>query len=188
MSTGSIFDSVDALRLVPDAAALDETREVLSHVPVRKPNRTEFVRVHPDEAMSLQAAVFVDKEQRGEVFFIIPAMHGAMAGELKMVTLVPAMTRQGVVFLWPVPLPDASGRVNAWSETAREAAALAKTKWVRVAADMQLGAYRIVEAVGRLSEPVWPDMPRQRLLELGFRDRVIAGEDHPIAKRLRGET
>jgi hypothetical protein len=31
-------------------------------------------------------------------------------------------------------------------------------------------------------------MPRQRLLELGFRDRVIAGEDHPIAKRLRGET
>ena len=49
MSTGSIFDSVDALRLVPDAAALDETREVLSHVPIRKPNRTEFVRAHPDD-------------------------------------------------------------------------------------------------------------------------------------------
>ena len=60
MSTGSIFDSVDALRLAPDDAALAGTREVLSHVPVRKPQRDEFVRVHPDPAMSRAMAVFIE--------------------------------------------------------------------------------------------------------------------------------
>ena len=34
---------------------------MLSHVPVRKPNRTEFVRVHPDPVMAFPTAVFVDK-------------------------------------------------------------------------------------------------------------------------------
>jgi hypothetical protein len=187
VSTGSYFDNLEALRLAPDGAALDGTREVLSHVPVRKPNRTEFVRVHPDPAMSFPTAVFVDKEERGEAFLVLPAMHEAMAGELKPVLLMTTATRQGVAFLWPVALPDAGGRTNAWSETARQAAELAKAKWVRAAADMQLGAYRIFEAVDRLSEPVWPDLPLQRLLEIAFRGRVIDREDHPILKRLRGE-
>jgi hypothetical protein len=48
-----------------------------------------------------------------------------------------------VVLLWPVALPDVSGRRNAWAETAREACELAKVSWVRLVADMSLGAYRI---------------------------------------------
>ena len=67
-------------------------------------------------------------------------MHAELVGELKPVLLTLATNRQGVVFIWPVPLPDDSGRRNAWAETAREGAELAKTHWVRVAADMSLGA------------------------------------------------
>jgi len=186
-SAGSIFNDLDALRLAPDAAALDGVREVLSHVPVRKPLRTEYLRVHPDPEMVLATAVFFDKEERDEVFIVTPGMRAVMAGELKSVLLATTVTRQGVTFLWPVPLPGANGRTYAWWETARQAAELAKTTWVRVASDSDLGAYRIFVAEDQLPDPAWPDMPLSRLLEIGFRDRVIAGVDHPLVRRLRGK-
>ena len=88
--------------------------------------------------------------------------------------------------MWPVALPDEGGRRNAWAETAREACELAKTAWVRLAADMSLGAYRIYEAEGQLSGPVWPDKPFPELLKLAFKDRIIDSGDHPVVKRLRG--
>jgi hypothetical protein len=64
MSAGSIFDNLAAIRLSPEAAATAGTSEVLRHVPVRKPSRTEFVRVHPDAEMQIASGVFVDREER----------------------------------------------------------------------------------------------------------------------------
>lgn len=185
MSAGSIFDNLAAIRLSPEAAATAGTSEVLRHVPVRKPSRTEFVRVHPDAEMQIATGVFVDHEER-EVFFVVPELRAELAGELKPVLLVTAITRQGVVLLWPVALPDESGRRNAWAETAREACELAKVSWVRLVADMSLGAYRIYQAEGQLSDPVWPGKPLPELLKLGFKDRIIDSADHPVVRRLRG--
>ena len=185
MSAESIFDNLAAIRLSPEAAATAGTSEVLRHVPVRKPSRTEFVRVHPDAEMQIATGVFVDREEC-EVFFVVPELRAELAGELKPVLLVTAITRQGVVLLWPVALPDESGRRNPWAETAREACELAKVSWVRLVADMSLGAYRIYQAEGQLSDPVWPDKPLPELLKLGFKDRIIDSTDHPVVKRLRG--
>ena len=158
---------------------------VLIHVPVRKPNRKEYFRVHPDPAMTLPTNVFDDKEER-ETFLVAPDMLAELAGETRLVVLVTAITRQGVVFLWPVPLPDESGRRNAWWETAREAAELAKTAWIRLSSDTSLGAYRIHMAQGQLSDPVWPDKTLSELLMIAFKDRVIDRADHPVVRRLRG--
>ena len=185
MSTSSVFDNLEALRLSPDAAATAGTKEVLRHVPVRKPNRTEFVRVHPDADMQLATGVFIDREER-EVFFVVPELRVELAGELKPVLLATAISRQGVVILWPVPLPDAGGRRNAWAETAREACEMGKRAWVRLVPDMSLGAYRIYEAEGQLSAPMWPDKALSELLKLGFKDRIIDSADHPVVRRLRG--
>lgn len=184
-ATENIFDDLEALRLSPDAAALAGTREVLRHVPVRKPNRTEFVRVNVDANMQFSTGVYIDKEER-ETFIIAPNLRLELLGEMKPVMLVTAISRQGVLFLWPVPLPDESGRRNAWSETAREACELAKSRWIRMAADMHLGAYRIIEAAVELSEPAWPNKTFAELLKLGFKDRIIDTADHPIVRRLRG--
>lgn len=187
MSSGSIFDDLESLRISPDAAVTAGMREALRHVPVRKPNRTEFVRVNPDESMSLATGVFVDREER-EVFFVVPELRAELAGELKPILLATAVSRQGVVFLWPVPLPDEGGRRNAWAETAREGYEMCKTAWVRLVPDMSLGAYRIYEAEGQLSGPVWPEKTLSELLQLGFKDRIIDNVDHPVIKRLRGLT
>ena len=108
-----IFDNLDALRLTQDAVAAAGVREALRHVPVRKPNRREFVRVHPNADMCLFTGVYVDKEER-ETYLVLPALRLELVGELSAVTLTTAITRQGVVFLWPVPMPDETGRRNAW--------------------------------------------------------------------------
>ena len=169
----NIFANLEALRLSPDAAAVAGTMEILSHDPIRKPNRHEFFRTRPEPEMWFDTGVFEDKEER-ETFFVTPAMREALVGEIRPVLLVPTMTRQSVLLLWP------------WAETAREAAELAKTRWVRLAADMGLGGYRIYQAEGELSEPVWPDKPLTEIMQIAFRDRIVDSENHPVVRRLRG--
>jgi hypothetical protein len=178
-----IFSNLDALRL--DAAAVAGTSEILSHVPVRKPNRHEFFRTRAEPEFWFDTGVFEDKEER-ETFFVTPRMREALVGEIKPVLLVPTITRQGVLILWPLKLPSEGQRHNSWMETAREAAELAKTRWVRLAADMGLGGYRIYQAEGELSEPEWPDKPLGEILQIAFRDRIVDSENHPVVRRLRG--
>jgi hypothetical protein len=184
VSANNIFADLDALRLSPDAAAVAGTSEILSHVPIRKPNRHEFFRTRSEPEFWFGTGIFEDKEER-EVFFVTPGMREALVGEIKPVLLVPAMTRQGVLLLWPLKLPtDGPGR--SWAETARQAAELAKAKWVRLVPDMGLGGYRIFMAEGSLPEPEWPHKPLDEILQIAFRDRIVDSENHPVVRRLRG--
>ena len=184
-ASANIFANLDALRLSPDAAAVAGTTEILSHVPIRKPNRHEFFRTRSEPEMWFDTGIFEDKEER-ETFFVTPAMREALVGEIRPVLLVPAMTRQSVLLLWPLKLPTEGQRHNSWAETAREAAELAKTRWVRLAADMGLGGYRIYQAEGELSDPVWPDKPLTEIMQIASRDRIVDSENHPVVRRLRG--
>jgi hypothetical protein len=101
-----------------------------------------------------------------------------------LATIYTAINRQGVVFLWPVPLPTPDGRVLEWHRSQAEAASLAS--WVRVQANMSLGAYEIIEAPASIPDPEWPDLPFQELLRIGFKDKLVDRLDHPVVKRLRG--
>jgi hypothetical protein len=183
-SKPNLFNDLSALRL--DATNTSGGAvEILTHVPVRKPSRHEFFRVHPE--FVLDTTVFTDKEER-ENYLVAPSMRGALVGEARGVLLVPAITRQNALFVWPVSLPSEDGRRNAWTETAQQAMALAKENWVRLMPDMSLGAYRIYLAEGQLSEPFWPDKSFGDLLEIAFRNKVIDDPDHLIVRRLRGLT
>jgi hypothetical protein len=184
-STNDIFANLDALRLSSDAAAINGTTEILSHIPLRKPNRHEFFRTRPEPEMWFDTGIFEDKEER-EVFFVTPTMREALVGEIRPVILVPTITRQGVLLLWPLKLPMEGMRHNSWADTARQAAELAKTKWIRLAPDMGLGGYRIYVAEGELSEPQWPDKPLNEIMQIAFRDRIVDSENHPVVRRLRG--
>ena len=103
-----------------------------------------------------------------------------------MATLFLAINRQGVLFLWPVKLPGPDGKHNEWHRSAAEAADVAMRRWVRVIANMSLGAYEIFVAEANLPDPTWPDRPFSEILEIAFRDRLIDRPDHPLIKRLRG--
>jgi hypothetical protein len=90
--------------------------------------------------------------------------------------------------IWPVRLLGSDGRQNEWWRSAQEAAELAMAKWIRLKADMALGAYQIFEAASSIAEPEWPDMPFMEMLRIAFRDRLVDHADHPVLKRLRGVT
>lgn len=183
----NIFSDLNALKLSYGEGVLAGAKETLSRLPVRKANRQEFWRSHPSEDMSLLTAVYEDKDSR-ETYLIDPDMIPQMSalGEVTPAKLVPAITRQGVLILIPAKLPNEVGSNTAWQDTLLHATELAKTKWLRTTADMALGAYRIFEAEGNLSEPEWPDMTLSQMLEVGFKDRVIDSEDHPVFNKLLG--
>ena len=62
----------------------------------------------------------------------------------------------------------------------------AMTRWVRIKANMSLGAYEIFEAEGSIPDPVWPDLSFGEIYRIAFRDRLINSPDHPVIKRLHG--
>jgi hypothetical protein len=163
-------------------------KKALLSIPVRKPDKSWFVRVHPGEHYRLQTAVIELKEDR-ETYLVAPALWPELAGEATFTprALFTGVNRQGVLFIWPVRLPGSDGRIDEWSRTALEAADKAGKSWVRVAANMSLGAYDVFEATARLPEPEWPDLPFRELLRVAFKDRFITDLNHPVLRRLRGE-
>ena len=176
----------EALRLSQDFAQLADVKPILATVPVRKPGRQDYVRINVDPDYQLTTAILQLKEER-EDYIVAPDVRQELFGELVPVTLFTAINRQGVVFLWPCRIPDETGRSNSWYESALEAAELARESWVRISADMSLGAYRIYVANGQLPEPEWPTESFRDLLKIAFKSRYIDSHDHPVLKRLRGE-
>jgi hypothetical protein len=91
-----------------------------------------------------------------------------------------------VVFLWPVRVPAADGRVNEWHVSQATAADAAMRAWIRMKANMSLRAYEIFQAENSIPDPTWPEQSFAELLRIAFRDRLINSLDHPAVKRLRG--
>jgi hypothetical protein len=154
---------------------------------VRKPNKQDFVRVHPSPEYRENLAVIELKDDR-ETYLLLPGVARNLPGEFVMATLFAAINRQGVLFLWPVKLPGPDGKVMAWHTSAAEAAELAMTRWVRVTANMSLGAYDIYKAAATIPDPEWPQYTFQELLRTAFKDRLVTDLNHPLVKRLRGLT
>jgi hypothetical protein len=83
--TADFFTDLEAIRLSDKDSAGIGTREILTRVPVRKPRRGEFFRTHRDPAMSLAATTYVDSNEHDDVYFVAPAMRGALAEDLRPV-------------------------------------------------------------------------------------------------------
>ena len=178
------FD-LDNLRLSQNFVDTAGVKKLLTTVPVHKPNPQDFVRVHPSLDYRMNAPMLELKTDREEYIIARPLMP-ELVGEFACKTLFTATNRQRVVFLWPVRLPDPNGRPMEWWRSAREAAELAMTRWLRVKANINLGAYEMTTAQSVMSEPEWPDVSFQEIIRLAFRDRLVTSLDHPVIKRLRG--
>jgi hypothetical protein len=174
------------LRLSQDFSSQLGGKKTLMSLPVRKPDRQWFIRVHPSAEWRLDTAVLHVKEDR-ETYLVAPALWPELVGELVPTALLTAVSRQGVVFLWHIRLPGADGRLDEWNRSALEAAQMAIKGWVRVSANQALNAYDVFQPTLALPDPEWPDGDFPAFLKLAFRDRFIDTLDHAVVRRLRGE-
>jgi hypothetical protein len=179
---------LESLRLNPSFAERAGVKKLRTTVPVRKPNKQDFVQVNPDPAYRNNFAMIELKDEREE-YLVIPEVAEQLPGEIVFKTIYTVINRQGVVSLWPVRLPTPDEKQNAWWDSAREAAEKAMTMWLRVRADMSLGAYEMsTPERDDLADPDWTKVEEsfEELLRIAFRGRLVTNLDHPVIKRLRG--
>src|SRR4051794_2269597 len=126
---------LNMLRL--DPAKVEAAVKVPISLQVRKPQKHEFIRVHPDLELAVSAIELKDDDVG---FYLVAAnMAAALSEESAAYVLRPYVNRAGVLRLWPIRLPGSDGKVNHWHHTAATAAAHAMKRWVRVTANRSAG-------------------------------------------------
>jgi hypothetical protein len=175
-----------SLRLDQSFAEKAGVKKLLTTVPIRRPHRQDFVRVHPDLSYRVSSVGIIELKEDREVYLVLPSMAEGLRSELAVATLFTGMTRQEVLFIWPVKLPAPDGKSNAWHQTAAEAAERAMKRWIRMTSNTHLGAYEIFEATGNWPDPEWPELPFPEILKLAFRGRIVDTPDHSLVHRLKG--
>jgi hypothetical protein len=183
------FDPFDPKSLRINSGANADVESVLTTVPVRKPKRVEWFRVHPGDDHVVDT-VIVERNtgMDTESYLVLPAVVHLVASELRPVRLFTAMNKIGTTFLWPAKLARGDNdRIHRIADTALLCAEQAKTLWTKMVWSSELGAYEMYRAKGDLGEPQWPDRSFRDLIEIAFRGNVIDTPDHPVIRELEGD-
>ena len=176
-----------ALRLGADYSEGLGVRKVISTIPNRKPNKSEWFRVRPGEDWRLQTAVLeLEKGVDRSTYLVAPALWPDLSGEIAPALLLTCVNRAGDLFLWRVKLPGQDGRSNTWTESALEIAKAAERTWCRMVSDTTNGHYTHYEPSAELPPPKWPTISFHETIRIAFRDRMIDSLDHPVLRDLRG--
>jgi hypothetical protein len=169
-----------------------EAKKILTNIPVRKPKKLEFFRIRGGDDWVFDSYILDLQDGEEEKYLVAPNHYAELLewGLLKKVRFYFGIVHgSGVVFLSDVTLPDADGKHNTYNKSRMEHYNTAKTKWVKISANKELGAYDIFAPSAILPEPEWPEKPVHitDALQIAFKDRYIDSEDHPILRRLRGD-
>jgi hypothetical protein len=185
-----VTDPFDTDRIRSASLESIAVEKVILTIPVRRPGRNEFFRVHPDPKMAVDWYVLErDDDMDREVYWVTEQFRADLLDELKPVRIFTCINKRGAVFLWPARLPGSDNRLGRrWHESAMEIAEQAKTLWVKMQGKRDLGAYEMYRARGDLGEPQWQEKSLDELLRLGFKgERLISTIDHPVLRELAGE-
>jgi hypothetical protein len=164
------------------AGATNKTLTITTH----KPDRHSWFMADPDPSHHVPNMMLDIKLDR-ETYLIDPSLLDELAFELTPKLIVPCITRQSNVFMWVVALPDDSGRINTWTQSALEAVEKAMHGWIRIVANMEARGYDIHEPRVKIDPPKWPELTLENMLEMAFKHYLIESLDHPRIRALRGE-
>ena len=90
----------ERLRLTQDFSSAVGVKKALLSIPVRKPSREWFVKVHPEESYRITTAVIELKEEDRETYLVAPELWPELSTESTFSprTIFTAMTRQSNLF------------------------------------------------------------------------------------------
>ena len=177
------FD-IEALRLNSDEDLSSDLAEDSSDLPVRKPKRQEFFRVHSDENMRF-ATKLLHFDADKKWYLIAKNLWVELCDELTSVSLLTCINDDSARFFWPLK-QSMHGMSNGWNDSSLHAAKKAVSMWIRLVPDMPNQKYRVQSAHQNLPEPEWESCTLNELVEKAFKDAYIDSLDHPVIKKLRG--
>lgn len=170
-------------RLSQNFGSVSGVRKKLTTVPVRKPNKTQFVRGHPANKLDTMLLKYGDNGE--DLYLVDPDAIQEVEDLAKPYRLAQAIDRQNNVFIWPFAIPDDTRPLN-WHLSALEAAGNAELEWTRMQANMSLVACDIFAAEEIMDEPKWPELSMNELLEIALKNKIIDRPDHLVLLQLRG--
>lgn len=158
----------------------DVTCDEIVSLPVDRPGRTQFFRIHPQLHADVNI-LKVDGINGTEKYAVVPAMVKSL-DNVGLYTLFFGVHRDGSYFLWPVSATSSDG----YSRSARQIAVAAMQQWCRLVSNRATSVY--IKRVAPHCEdiPVWPDEKTfADLLVLAFGDgHIIDTPEHPVVKEM----
>lgn len=175
-------------RINQDFAAHIQARKVAISVNVRRPDRQQWVCPLPGREWRAPVAILEDKANQ-RTYIVVPEIVPEVTADLVPKLLVAYVTTQGAASLWPIRMPDESGRLDTYNESALQIIEQYGGRWIRVLPNQVERRYDVLEmAATELPAPKWPEGGFTKLFSLAFRGRVIDNLNHPVLKTLRGES
>lgn len=150
-----------------------------------KPAPGMYFRTNASPEFSILSAALKAPDGSG-VYLATDLVRQLVPEEVTFVQLFVYMTRAGGLGVWPISMPRGDGRMTEWTRSALEAAYLAMKEWVRIRANMSIGAYEVHRLMVSIPEPEWPNLTFEQILRIAFRDRIIDSTDHPLVRQLQG--
>jgi len=155
-----------------------------TNIPVKKPGKKNFFRIHPDPSYRLYDVGVIEVEG-GDVYLVSAdlVLPDDVTQFVSHVNLLTALSHHGKLFVWYFKNTDTS-----WASSALRVARRAQDEWVRIKADFESGGYNIFTAPEplRSKKPDFPAMSPEEIFTLAFDNRMITSVDDPIIRRLRG--
>jgi hypothetical protein len=133
--------NLEALRSVPDLETVS-VEKILTTVPVKRPGKNDFFRVHGAEGYVIDYYVLEhDTDQYQTTYWVTPGLWDVLSDYLRKVRLFTCISKRGNVFLWPAKLPTIDGNrgAKAWYKSALQAADEAKDRWVKIIGNRDIG-------------------------------------------------
>jgi hypothetical protein len=177
---------LDSIAVDQDFAAMSTVKTDSSAPPIRKPGNQLWFCPHPDQKLWRSFLTIKDESDKDTIFVLDRSLAEELQGEYMTTLFVPCITQQGVVFFWPIKLPDSEGRIDKWNTSKLGHAVAEAGKWLRLRSNQFAERYDKVAALKQLSPPTWPDDILD-LLKKAVNKTYVGSLEHPLVKRLLGE-
>jgi hypothetical protein len=172
------------LRLSQDFENMTDVTKLVTSVSVGRPNKQTFFRIHPE--WQAVYPVFEKKQDFKSEFFIVDTKAvPELASEVTPRLIVPLITRDGSLYVWPLRIGTPEKEVDLAARSAYAAMQKAKSSWVRL--NWKGREFECFVAKGELPEPEWPGITFDEMLNLAFAGQVIDNANHQVVKALNGE-
>lgn len=149
------------------------------------PGGLDYIRVNPDRDYR-DTFLYLDDARNREGYLVHPDLEDELGGDVVHAEVALAANQHGEMFVWVVKHPSYDG--EPYAESRFDALDRGRTEWVRLRKRQDRQGYDVLVAQGTFPDPVWTNETFDEILDEAFGGRIVTSLDHPIVKRLRGET